>query len=58
LDDGAFDDENCNQDRVDPVGIVNIGGLVTMDEDGCCDNVDVLEGSSTPMDQTLVHFMK
>ncbi len=56
MDDGAFDDENCNQDRVDPVGIVNIGGLATMDEDGCCDNVDVHEGSSNPMDQTLVHL--
>jgi len=56
LDDGAFDDENYNQDWVDPVGVVNIGGLATMDEDGCCDNVDVAKGSSTPMDQTLVHL--
>jgi hypothetical protein len=26
---------------------------VTINEDGHCDNVDVLEGLSTPMDQTL-----
>jgi hypothetical protein len=50
LDDGAFDDEDYNQDQVDEVGIVDIGGLMTMDEDSCFDNVDVLEGSSAPMD--------
>jgi len=33
LDDGAFDDENCNQDCVDEVNIVDIGGFATMDED-------------------------
>ncbi len=27
-----------------------------MDEDNCFDNVDVLEGSSTPMDQALAHL--
>jgi hypothetical protein len=28
LDDGVFDDEDCNQDQVDEVGIVDIiGGL-------------------------------
>jgi len=41
LDDGAFDDEDCNQDLVDEVGIVDIGGLTVMDEDSCFDNVDV-----------------
>jgi hypothetical protein len=46
--DGASNDENCNQHPVDDVGIVDIGGLTTMDEDSCFDNVDVLEGSSAP----------
>jgi hypothetical protein len=50
LDDCAFDDENCNQDPIDEVSIVDIGGLTTMDEDSCFDNVNVLEGSSAPMD--------
>jgi hypothetical protein len=54
LDDGASDDENYNQDLVDEVNIIDIGGLTTMDEDNCFDNVDVPEGSSTPMDQALV----
>jgi hypothetical protein len=27
-----------------------------MDEDNCFDNVDVLEGSFTPMDRTLAHL--
>jgi hypothetical protein len=51
LNDGAFDDENCNQDPVDEVHIVDIGRFTTMDEDSCFDNVDVLEGSFTPMDR-------
>jgi len=55
LDDGAFDDEDCNQDPVDEVGIVDIGGLTVMDENSCFDNVNVLEGSSTPMDRALAH---
>jgi hypothetical protein len=29
-----------------------------MDEDGRCENVDVLEGSSTPMDRALVCLHK
>ncbi len=29
LDDGAFDDGNCNQDPVDEVGIIDIGGFTT-----------------------------
>jgi len=53
LDDGAFDDEDYNQDSVNEVNIVDIRGFTTMDEDNCFDNVDVLEGSFTPMDQTL-----
>ncbi len=55
LDDGASNDENCNHDPVDEVGIVDIGGLTVMDEDSCFDNVNVLEGSSAPMDWTLTH---
>jgi hypothetical protein len=50
LDDGASDDENYKQDLVDEVNIIDIGGLTTMDENNCFDNVDVPEGSSTPMD--------
>jgi len=50
LDDGAFDNEDCNQDLVDEVNIVDIGGFMAMDEDSCFDNVDVLEGSFAPMD--------
>ncbi len=49
-------DADCNENYVDEVGIVNIGGLATMDEDGRCDNVDVLEGLSSPMKQTLAHL--
>ncbi len=56
LDDGAFDNEDCNQDQVDEVDIVDIGVFATMDEDGHCDNVDVPKGSSTPMDPALVHL--
>jgi hypothetical protein len=41
---------------VDEVGIVDIGGLTVMDEDSCFDNVDVLEGSSAPMDRALAHL--
>jgi hypothetical protein len=47
LDDGVSNDE---------VGIVDIGGLTTMNEDSCFDIVDVLEGSSAPMDQALAHL--
>jgi hypothetical protein len=53
LDDGVFDNEDCNQDPIGNVGIINIGGFTAMDEDNCFDNVDVLKGSSTPMDQAL-----
>ncbi len=41
---------------MDEVRIVDIGGLTTMDKDCCFDNVDVSEGSSAPMDQTLTHL--
>jgi hypothetical protein len=41
---------------VDEVNIVNFGELKAMDEDNHFDNVDVLEGSSTPMEQALVHL--
>jgi hypothetical protein len=50
LDDGAFDNEDYNQDPIDNIGIFNIGGFMTMDEDSFFDNVDVPKGSSTPMD--------
>jgi len=56
LDDGASGNEGCNQDLVDEVGIVNIKGLTTMDEDSCFDNVNLLEGSSTPIDRALAHL--
>jgi hypothetical protein len=39
LDDGVFDNEDCNQDLVGNVGIINIGGFMAMDEDSCFDNV-------------------
>jgi hypothetical protein len=50
LNDGVFNDEDCNQDLVNEVNIINIGGFTTMDEDNYFDNVDVVEGSSAPMD--------
>ncbi len=56
LDDGVFDDENCNQDLIDEVSIVDIGGLATMNEDDHCDNVDVPKGLFVPMDRTLARL--
>jgi hypothetical protein len=57
LDDGASNDEDYNQDPIDKfVDIVDIGGLMAMDEDSCFDKVDVPKGSSTPMDRTLTRF--
>ncbi len=56
MDDGAYDDENCNQDLVDEVAIIDIRGFTTVDENNCFDNVDVLEGSFAPMDRTLAHL--
>jgi hypothetical protein len=50
LDDGAPNDEDCNQDSVDEVNIINIGGLMAMEVDNCFDNVDVPKGSFGPMD--------
>jgi hypothetical protein len=50
LDDDAFDNEDCNQNSIDEVNIVNITKLTPMDEDSCFDNVDVPKGSLTPMD--------
>jgi hypothetical protein len=50
LDDGAFNNEDYNQDLINEVDIVDIGGFMTMDENNCFDNVDVPEGSSTPME--------
>jgi hypothetical protein len=45
LDDGASNNEDCNPNLVDEVDIVDIGGLITMGEDRCFDNVDVSEAS-------------
>jgi hypothetical protein len=56
LDDGAFDNEDCNQDPINEVNIVDIGGFMTMDENNCFDNVDMPEGSSTPMERTLARL--
>ncbi len=56
FDDGVSNDADYNKNQVDEVGIVTIGGLATMDEDGRCDNVNVLEGSSSPMNQALAHL--
>ncbi len=50
LHDGAFDNEDCNQDPINEVNIVDIGGFMTMNENSCFDNVDMLEGSSTPIE--------
>ncbi len=50
LDDGVFDNEDCNQCWVDEVDIVDIGGLATMDEDGHCDDVNVPKALFAPMD--------
>ncbi len=35
------------------VDIIDIGGFTAINEDSFFDNVDVLEGSSVPMDQAL-----
>ncbi len=35
LDDGVFNDEDCDEDWVDEVSIVDIGGFATINED-CC----------------------
>ncbi len=56
MDDGAYDDEDCNQNLIDEVGIVDIKGFTTMDEDSCFDNVNVLEGSFAPMDRILARL--
>jgi hypothetical protein len=41
LDDGVSDNEDYNQKLVDEVGIIDIGGLTTMDADIYFDNVNV-----------------
>ncbi len=45
LDDGVYDYEDCNQDLVVELDIVDIGRFTNMDEDNCFNNVDVPEGS-------------
>ncbi len=56
LDDGVSNNKDYNQDLVDEVGIIDMGGLMAMDEDSCFDNVNVSEGSLSPMDRTLAHL--
>jgi len=56
LDDGAFNTEDCNQNSVNEVSIVDIGRLASMDEDSYFDSVDVQKGLSTPMDQALTRL--
>ncbi len=56
MDDGTSDNEDYNQDLVDEVNIIYIGGLIAMDEDSCFNIVDVPEGSSTPMDRALARL--
>jgi hypothetical protein len=58
LDDGAFDNEDYNQDPVNEVNIIDIGGLPPWMRIIVFDNVDVSKGSSTPMDQALTICMK
>ncbi len=50
LDDGVFNNEDCNQDLVDEFGIVDIGVFMAMDEDSCFDNVNVPKGSYAHVD--------
>ncbi len=52
LDDATSNDE----DPINEVNIVDIRGLITMDEDSCFENVNVPKGSSTPIDRTLAHL--
>ncbi len=35
LDDGTFDNEDYNQNLINEVNIVDIGGFMAMDEDSC-----------------------
>jgi hypothetical protein len=56
LDDGVSNEEDCNQDLVDEVGIVDIGGLRPWIRIIVLKMVDVSEGSSASMDQALVHL--
>ncbi len=56
LDDGASNNEDCNQYLIYEVNIVNIGGFTTMDEDKKGDNVNVSKSSYTPMDQALARL--
>jgi hypothetical protein len=56
LDDGAFDNEDCNQDPINEVSIIDIGRFMTMNENSCFDNVDMPEGSFTPIERTLARL--
>jgi hypothetical protein len=51
LDDGASNDEDYNQYLINEVDITDIGGLTTMDEDSCFDNVNLPKGSFAPIDR-------
>jgi hypothetical protein len=48
LDDGTFDDEDCNQDSVNEVDIVDIGRFMAMDEDNRFNNVNVSKDHPHP----------
>ncbi len=56
LDDDVSDNENYNQNSINEVGIIDIRGLMAMDEDSFFDNVDLPKGSFTPMDQALAYL--
>jgi hypothetical protein len=53
LDDNAFKDEDCNEDQIDKVIVVDSDGLMTMDDNGLYDGVHELESLLTSMDLTL-----
>ncbi len=51
-----FDNDNSNQTLINEVNIVDIGGHITMDEDSCFDNVDVLKVHPHPWIEPLAHL--
>jgi hypothetical protein len=54
--DGAFNNEDCNQNPINEVNIVDIWRFMAMDEDSCFDNVDFPKGSFAPMNRTLCYL--
>jgi hypothetical protein len=53
LDDNAFKDEDCNENQIDKVIVVDSGGFMTMDDNGFYDDVHEFESLFTSMDLTL-----